>query len=133
MADKKTLQKREADKLEKVERTRDRKVFVPAVDIYETNDEIVLMAEMPGVDEKTIDVVLDNDVLTIRGQVVSEIPEGYELVYSEYDVGDFERSFTINESIDVDKIEARYQNGVLNVRLPKAEPAKAKKIEVKVK
>ncbi len=133
MADKKTLQKREADKLEKVERTRDRKVFVPAVDIYETNDEIVLMAEMPGVDEKTIDVVLDNDVLTIRGQVASEIPEGYELVYSEYEVGDFERSFTINESIDVDKIEARYQNGVLNVRLPKAEPAKAKKIEVKVK
>ncbi len=133
MADKKTLQKRETDKLEKVERTRDRKVFAPAVDIYETNDAIVLIAEMPGVDEKTIDVTLDNDVLTLRGQVNYELPEGYELVYNEYDLGDYERSFTVNEAIDVDKIEAEYHNGVLTVKLPKAEPVKAKKVQVKVK
>ena len=133
MADKKTLQKRETEKLEKVERTRDRKVFAPAVDIYETNDAIVLVAEMPGVDEKTIDVTLDNDVLTLRGQVNYDIPEGYELVYNEYDHGDYERSFTVNEAIDVDKIEAEYHNGVLTVTLPKAEPVKAKKVQVKVK
>ncbi|APF20507.1 Hsp20/alpha crystallin family protein [Calditrichota bacterium LG25] len=133
MADKKTLQKRESDKLEKVERTRDRKVFAPAVDIYETNEAIILVAEMPGVDEKTIDVTLDNDVLTLRGQVNYDIPEGYELVYNEYDLGDYERSFTVNEYIDVDKIEAEYHNGVLTVTLPKAEPVKAKKVQVKVK
>ncbi len=133
MADKKTLQKRESDKLEKVERTRDRKVFAPAVDIYETNEAIILLAEMPGVDEKTIDVTLDNDVLTLRGQVNYDIPEGYELVYNEYDLGDYERSFTVNEYIDVDKIEAEYHNGVLTVTLPKAEPVKAKKVQVKVK
>ncbi len=133
MAEKKTLQKRKTEQVEKVERTHDRNVFIPVVDIYETNDEIILMAEMPGVDEKSIDVTLDNDILTIRGRAADENPEGYELVYSEYEVGDFERSFSINESIDADKIEAQYTNGVLTVKLPKAEPAKAKKIEVKIK
>ncbi|RLD11484.1 Hsp20/alpha crystallin family protein [candidate division KSB1 bacterium] len=133
MAEKKTLQKRKTEQVEKVERTHDRNVFIPVVDIYETNDEIILMAEMPGVDEKSIDVTLDNDILTIRGRAADESPEGYELVYSEYEVGDFERSFSINESIDADKIEAQYTNGVLTVKLPKAEPAKAKKIEVKIK
>ncbi len=133
MAEKKTLQKRKSQEIEKVERTHDRKVFIPVVDIYETNEEIILMAEMPGVDEKSIDVTLDNDVLTIRGKATPAVPEGYELVYSEYEVGDFERSFSINESIDADKIDAQYHNGVLTVRLPKAEPVKAKKIEVKIK
>ncbi len=133
MAEKKTLQKRKAQEVEKIERTHDRKVFIPVVDIYETNDEIILMAEMPGVDEKSIDVTLDNDVLTIRGKATDVLPEGYELVYSEYETGDFERSFSINESIDADKIDAQYHNGVLTVRLPKAEPVKAKKIEVKIK
>ncbi len=132
MADKKTLQKRQTDKMERVERTVDRDIFVPLVDIYETDDELVLVAEMPGVEEKSIDVTLDNDVLTIRGKVAYDVPEDYELVYSEYEIGDYERSFTVNESIDVDKIEANYHNGVLTVRLPKAEPVKAKKIEVKV-
>ena len=133
MAEKKTLQKRKTEQVEKVERTHDRNVFIPVVDIYETNDEIILVAEMPGVDEKSIDVTLDNDILTIRGRAIDEKPEGYELVYSEYEVGDFERSFSINESIDFDKIEAQYHNGVLTVKLPKTEPAKAKKIEVKIK
>jgi HSP20 family molecular chaperone IbpA len=133
MAEKKTLQKRKTQEIEKVERTHDRKVFIPVVDIYETNEEIILMAEMPGVDEKSIDVTLDNDVLTIRGKAMPAVPEGYELVYSEYEVGDFERSFSINEAIDADKIDAQYHNGVLTVRLPKAEPVKAKKIEVKIK
>ncbi len=132
MADKKTLQKRQTDEMERVERTVDRDIFVPLVDIYETDDELVLVAEMPGVEEKSIDVTLDNDVLTIRGKVAYDVPEDYELVYSEYEIGDYERSFTVNESIDVDKIEANYHNGVLTVRLPKAEPVKAKKIEVKV-
>lgn len=133
MAEKKTIQKRQAQDVEKVERTHDRNVFIPVVDIYETNDAIILMAEMPGVDEKSIDVTLDNDVLTIRGKAISAVPEGYELVYSEYEMGDFERSFSINESIDADKIDAQYTNGVLTIRLPKTEPAKAKKIEVKIK
>ena len=132
MADKKTLQKRKSQEVKNVERTHDRKVFIPVVDIYETNDQIILMAEMPGVDEKSIDVTLDNDVLTLRGQVTPVTPKGYELVYSEYEIGDFERSFSINESINADKIEAQYSSGVLTVRLPKAEPAKAKKIEVKI-
>jgi len=133
MADKKTLQKRQTEAVEKVERTRDRKVFAPAVDIYETDEAIVLIAEMPGVDEKNIDVTLDNDVLTLRGQVNYDIPEDHELVYNEYALGDYERSFTVNEVIDADKIEAEYHNGILTVKLPKAEPVKAKKVQVKVK
>jgi len=129
--EKKTIQKREAETVDKVERTRAGKVFVPPVDIYETDSDIFLVADMPGVDEKSIDVMLEKDVLSIKGRVKPFEPEGFDLAYGEYEVGDYERSFSLNEEIDQNKIEATYKNGVLKLRLPKAEPAKPKKIEVK--
>lgn len=131
MSEKTSIQKREADSLQSTERTRSGKVFLPAVDIYETGEEILLLADMPGVDEKSIDITLDQDVLTLEGRVSFEPPKGYELSYGEYEIGDYHRSFTLNDTIDRDKIEAKYQNGVLEVHLPKVEPAKPKKIEVK--
>lgn len=113
------------------EGTRNRKVYVPRVDIYETKDAMVLIADMPGVDEKSVNITLERNVLTIRGQVAMEHYKGYSLGRAEYDLGDYERSFTLSDSMDGDRIDAAMKNGVLRLTLPKAEPAKAKKIAVK--
>ena len=113
------------------ERTRDRKAFVPRVDIYETDDQIVLVADMPGVNQDSVEITLEKSMLTINGYVEPEAPEGYDIAYAEYDVGDFERSFRLSNQIDQAKIEASVKDGVLHLVLPKIGPAKARKIAVK--
>ena len=75
--------------------------------------------------------MLEKNILTINGYVESEAPQNYSLAYAEYEVGDYERSFTLSNQINQDKIEATVRNGVLRLRLPKAGPAKARKIVVK--
>ena len=133
MADtKKAIQKQESQTIDKTERTRSAKVFVPATDIIETENEILLMADMPGVDEKCINVTLENKQLTIEGSVAGYTHEGHRLVYSEYERGDFYRAFTINDMIDREKIKANYKDGVLVVTLPRKEEAKPKEIKVEV-
>lgn len=126
------VQKREVENVETVERTRSTRTFVPAVDIFETKDAILLMAEMPGVDENSVDVSLEKNVLTLTGNVEPEEFDGYNLVYQEYEYGDFQRSFTLSNEIDVENIAATVKNGVLSLTLPKIERVKSKKIEVKV-
>lgn len=128
-----SLQKQEVQHPEVVERTRSTRVFSPAVDIWENDDNILLLADLPGVAEEDIDIRLEHDVLTIQGKVNSTQPEGFELSYGEYETGDYQRSFTLTDSIDREKIEASYKNGVLKLVLPKTEPAKPKKIQVNVK
>ncbi|MBP8984240.1 MAG: Hsp20/alpha crystallin family protein [Syntrophobacterales bacterium] len=113
------------------ERTKEKRVFVPRVDIFETKDGIVIAADMPGVDDKSIDVTLEQNILTIKGRVEAKPVEGHSLAYAEYDEGDYERLFTLTDEVDREKIEAKVKNGVLEVILPKAEPAKAKKIAIK--
>ena len=108
------------------ERTRSRLAFVPRTDIYETNEAIVLVTDMPGVDESTLDITLENDVITINGYVEMAYPEGYGLAYGEYRVGDYERSFTLSSKVDRNKIEATVKDGVLRLYLPKAEPSMRK-------
>ena len=132
----KELQVQDSDKQEvttmsDAERTRARKAYIPRADIYETAQDIVVVADMPGVDENSVDITLEKNILTINGYVEPEAPEIYSLAHAEYEVGDYERSFTLSNQIDQDKIEATVQNGVLRLRLPKAGPAKAKKIVVK--
>jgi HSP20 family molecular chaperone IbpA len=129
--DKTSIIKREAENTEAVERARSVKVFVPPVDIYETDNDIFVEADMPGTEEKSIDITLEKDVLCIKAKVDLSEPQEMNLNYSEYETGDFQRSFTLSDAVDQDKIEASYKNGVLKLRLPKAEPAKPKKIEVK--
>lgn len=132
MADeKKELQKQEAQNIAGTERTRNRRVYVPKVDIYEAKDAIMLIADMPGVDEKSVDITLEKNVLTIAGTVESESYEDHNITYSEYGTGDYERAFTISDEVDREKIEASVKQGVLRVTLPKAEPVKAKKIAIK--
>ncbi len=126
----KEIQKREAAAPEGVERTSPRKVYTPAVDILERKDDIVVTADMPGVDEKTVDITLEKNVLTIYGMVEPQFPEGQRLALSEYGVGDYQRAFTLSEEVDRDRINASVRNGVLRLVLPKAAAAKARKIEV---
>ena len=113
------------------EPTSSRTLLRPAVEIIDSENEIQLVAEMPGVDEQDADVTLERNVLTIRGKSRPVEPEGFELVYSEYTPADFERSFTLSEEIDREKIEATVKNGVLTLRLPKIKEAQTRKIGIK--
>lgn len=125
------MQKKEAGLAEKGERTRERNVYTPAVDIIERKDDIILLADMPGIDESSVDITLDKDVLTIYGKVAAEMPGEHTLYFSEYGTGDYQRVFTLTEEVDRDKIQATVKNGVLRLVLPKAEAVKTRKIAVK--
>jgi HSP20 family protein len=131
MAKELQTQKQEVEEVEGVERARASRVYVPRVDIYSEGDAFVILVEMPGVDENSLDINLEKRVLTISGYVTPEEPEGYELTYSEYNVGDYQRSFTLPDEIDSENIEATVSNGVLKMTLRKAPEAQAKKIAVK--
>jgi HSP20 family molecular chaperone IbpA len=124
-------QKEEVQPAEGIERTRATRVYVPKVDIYSEDDGVILLVEMPGVDENEIDISLEKKVLTINGFVSPIEPEGYDLTYAEYNVGDYQRSFTLPDELDTDRIEAIINNGVLRITLAKAPEAKTKKITVK--
>jgi len=106
------------------------KMFVPRVDIVETEDALRLVADLPGVEENALDITLEKNVLTIRGKVVKTAPEGFTLSYQEYEEGDFERSFTISDEIDRTGIEASLKQGTLRLHLPKAKHVLSQKIQV---
>jgi len=127
----KDLIKQQAQAPVEAERTRTRKVYVPRADIYETKETIVLITDMAGVDEKSIDITLEKNVLTISGAVEPLSFKDYSMVYAEYDTGDYQRAFTISNEVDREKIEAKVKNGVLRVILHKAEQVKARKIAIK--
>lgn len=126
-----TIQKQEARDLEGAERTRTRRVYIPRVDIYETGDAVVLLADMPGVNEDDVDITLEKNVLTITGYVGARERDDYSLAYSEYSEGDYERTFALSDEVDRNNIEAVMKNGVLKLTLPKAEEMKARKIAVR--
>jgi Molecular chaperone (small heat shock protein) len=113
------------------ESTRMLPVLRPVADIYETEDVLVAVLELPGVDADGLNVLLDNRILTVSGRTRASVPDGFALTTAEYRVGDFERSFTLAETIDVDRIEAALKDGVLRLTLPKAMPAPAKTIKVR--
>lgn len=124
------VQKKEKKDVDEVERTRSGKCFIPPTDIIDKQDTITVLADMPGVDKKSIDISLENNILTIQGCVQEKTPGDYTLVHSEYQTGDYYRSFTLSDTIDQENIKATYKNGVLQLDLPKAEKAKSRKIEI---
>jgi HSP20 family molecular chaperone IbpA len=126
-----TADKQEVEVVEGAERTRPGKAYVPRADIYETDDSLVIVADMPGVDEKSVEITLEKNVLSLKGYVEFDRPENFGLAYAEYEIGDFERNFTLSDEIDRDNITATIKDGVLRVTLAKAGPAKTKKIDVK--
>ncbi len=114
------------------ETTKPEKHFVPAVDIFENNDQITIVAEMPGVQVEGIDVSLEDDLLTIRGmRQADELPETRTLL-QEFETGHYLRRFTVAEIIDQDNVQASLKDGLLTVILSKKAPAKPKKIEIRV-
>lgn len=113
------------------ERTRDHRVYTPPVDIIEQKDGLLLLADMPGVEPKDLDIEYENGMLTLRGKVEPRERQGARHLLYEYGVGDYFRTFTLGEGIDVDKIEAEFKDGVVNLHLPKAEALKPHKIEIK--
>jgi len=133
MADKALeVQKEEVTTPEGTERTRECNCFVPRADIYEVDEQMVIVMDVPGADENSIDIVLEKNVLTINAYVETVQPEGYGLTYAEYEIGDYQRSFKLSEDINREKIEATIRDGVLRLYLPKAAVAKARRIGVKV-
>jgi|SRR5436190_11842538 len=105
--------------------------WVPAADIYEADEELVVNLDLPGIDPKMVDVRVENNVLTIRGErqfEQTQKPEAYHRVERSY--GAFGRSFTLSTSVNPEKIRASYQSGVLSIVLPKAEAAKPRKIQI---
>jgi HSP20 family protein len=107
--------------------------WAPAVDIYETPDELVVKADLPDVNEKDIDIRVENNLLTIRGErkfekAVSE--ENYLRVERTY--GSFSRSFSLPNTVNPESIRAEYKNGVLSVNLPKREESKPRQVKVNV-
>ena len=121
-------QKREVEKAQ--EPTMPTRAFLPTTDIFETEDALTLVLEMPGVDRGNIDVSVENGVLTVEGRINFDKYEGLQPVYSEYNVGPYRRSFRISSRIDQDKIKAEIRDGVITLVLPKAEEAKPRRIEV---
>jgi HSP20 family protein len=132
--EKKDLQLQETEKQEVqesgAERTRERPAFIPRSDIYELDDEIVVVADMPGVDAESVEITLERNTLTINGYSKPTDLSGYSLTYAEYREGDYQRSFSLSNEIDQSKIEAQMKDGVLHLHLPKVGPT-TRKIAVK--
>ena len=105
-------------------------IYVPDVDICEDSERVRLVADMPGVDQTSMNVTVENNVLTIEGQARVNGPEGYALVGQEYGVGKYRRDFTLSDAVEVQGIKARMQHGVLEVTIPKREEVKTRKIKI---
>jgi HSP20 family molecular chaperone IbpA len=112
------------------EGTRPGRWYQPAIDICENSESLWLWADMPGVDDKNVDINLSDGVLTIEGRIATAEYDGLQPTYSEYNVGNFHRRLSVSDDFDVDRISARMKEGVLEIQLPKAERVKARKIQV---
>ena len=124
------IQNQEAVPVEETERTHSRRCFVPRSDIFETEDEIIVLADIPGASDKSTDITLEKNVVSISAYVDPTPSSGYELAYAEYEEGDYQRGFRLPDEIDRDKIEATVKDGVLQLRLPKSVSAKGRRITV---
>lgn len=111
----------------------DTRYMIPAVDIYETADTLVVVCDVPGVEKSGVSVAVDNNILTIEGKTLDREEDISKEVHREYRLASYHRQFELTEVIDQEKISAELKHGVLTVTLPKAEKAKPKKIDIKVK
>lgn len=111
-------------------KTQQRPVFAPAMDIFDTENGMVLCADLPGVSKEQVGLVIDDNVLKIIGRVGPVAPRDANLVYCEYRFGDFARSFILSEEVDLERISAEFDAGVLTIILPKAKRGPARRIEI---
>ena len=125
----KVQEKRELQK--KDETTIPARTFVPTSDIFETNDALKIVMEMPGVDKANLDVNVENDVLSVSGRIELSKYEKLQPVYTEYNIGHYRRTFNLSSSrINQDRIAAEMKDGLLTLTLPKVEQAKPRRISV---
>jgi HSP20 family molecular chaperone IbpA len=121
-------QKREVEK--KQETTVPSRAFLPVTDIFETDQALTVVLEMPGVSKDNVDISVENDILTIEGRIDYSKYEGLQAVYTEYNIGHYVRSFQISSKIEQSGISAELKDGVMTLVLPKAETAKPRKIKL---
>jgi len=121
-----------AETTQAVEKRQDAAALVPAVDVIEDADGITLCADLPGVPKEGLKVGVDAETLTIEGEVKLDLPEGMQASHAEVPWPRYRRVFTLSRELDVDKVEAELHQGVLKLRIPKAEHAKPRRIEVQV-
>lgn len=113
------------------ERTRSGRAYRPNVDIIERAEELLVLADMPGLTTENIDIKFENGSLEIHGRVEPRQAHNTRYLLRDYGVGDFYRSFQVSESIDASGISAEYQDGVLTLHLPKSEAVKPRKIQIR--
>lgn len=116
--------------VEKEEKTIPARYYVPYTDIFETEDALTVVVEMPGVEKDAIDINIEDDVLTIEGRIDLTNYAEMQPVYTEYNVGHYSRRFSLSSKIDQARITAEMKDGVLTLTLPKAEEAKPRKIAI---
>ncbi len=114
----------------KDEKTVPGRYYVPFADIYETDDALCVVMEMPGVERKNVDVALENGILRVDGRIDFSKYEGMEPVYTEYNVGHYTRSFALSNKINQEQIGAQLEDGVLTLTLPKAKEAQPRRISI---
>ncbi len=115
----------------KEEKTVPARYYVPNADIFETDQALTVLMEMPGVEKKDVSINLENDVLRVEGKIDFSKYEGLEPVYAEYNIGHYARAFTLSNKIDPDGISADLGDGVLTLTLRKAKEAIPRKIPIK--
>ena len=111
-------------------REQDTRAVVPRVDVYEDEAGITLLADLPGVPRDQLELKVEGDTLLVEGTVQPPTPEGLEAVYAEVRVPRFRRSFTLSRELDTQRIDANLKDGVLTLRIPKAEHAQPRRITV---
>jgi HSP20 family protein len=132
MAAKQELQVQQKRELEaKEETTIPTRTYLPTADIFETQDALQVVLEMPGVEKTNIDVTVEEGVLSVRGRLDFSKYNNLQPLYTEYNVGHYARSFRLSSKINVNKIGAELSDGVLTLTLPKVEEAKPRTIQVK--
>lgn len=114
----------------KGEQTVPARYYVPTTDIYETDDALTVVMEMPGVEKKDVEVNVEDDVLRVAGRLDFGKYEGLEPLYTEYNVGHFARAFTLSDKIDQQQISAQLADGVLTLTLKKTKEATPRKIAI---
>jgi HSP20 family protein len=130
--DSKELQVQQKRELEKKEETTvPARIFLPTADIYETEDALNVILEMPGVEKSNVDVRVEDGVLKVEGRLDFSKYKGLEPLYTEYNVGHYFRSFRLSSKIEQNKIGAELKDGVLALTLPKVEEAKPRTIQIK--
>ena len=112
---------------------RDARAVLPRVDVLEDAGGITLLADLPGVPKEALDLKVDGDTLLIEGEVVTTTPQQLESVYAEVRVPRYRRAFTLSRELDTSRIEANLKDGVLNLRIPKQEHARPRRIAVEVR